>query len=267
MYPPNSEHSMLLLQTGCRWRYIAFEHGRFCGIKLLLRAIWYLTTTSIKRNDLILQKDEKRQTTTNMLRKNRKGEQEAEQPYSMRIAGPSSFNSANDVFLKCALTSSDSIPTSFVQIHVEAYILTLHPTLANKEHHHKGQGTEGERVVPTYRSMQLPGTLTATLLTLNPHSPNTRIYHGSSPALLSITLPFTLSARFNARICLSACVPVGGNQSIESMTTTIVRVPGRILAITSEISSVWMRSPLKAFGLESLTCDFGERYVGCEVGV
>jgi hypothetical protein len=53
----------------------------------------------------------------------------AKQPYSIRIAGPPSLNSANDAFLNPALTSSLSIPTSFVQIHVEAYIFTLH-TLA-----------------------------------------------------------------------------------------------------------------------------------------
>jgi hypothetical protein len=47
------------------------------------------------------------------------------QIYSMRIAGPSSLNSAKDAFLVPALVSSKSSPTSFVQIHVEAYIFTL----------------------------------------------------------------------------------------------------------------------------------------------
>jgi len=61
----------------------------------------------------------------------KKGKENMVSRYSIRIAGPSSFNSANDVFLKCVLTCSDSIPTSFVQIHVEAYMLTLHPTLAD----------------------------------------------------------------------------------------------------------------------------------------
>jgi hypothetical protein len=45
--------------------------------------------------------------------------------YSIRIAGPSSLNSANDAFLNPAFTSSFSIPTSFVQIHVDAYMFTL----------------------------------------------------------------------------------------------------------------------------------------------
>lgn len=52
-----------------------------------------------------------------------------------------------------------------------------------------------------------------------------------------------------------------------SMTTTIVKVLGRMRAMTSLISSVWMRRPLKAEDLLSLTCDLGERYVGCEDGV
>jgi hypothetical protein len=50
---------------------------------------------------------------------------EAHHPYSIRIAGPSRFSSANDVFLNPALISSLSMPTSFVQIHVEAYMFTL----------------------------------------------------------------------------------------------------------------------------------------------
>lgn len=47
------------------------------------------------------------------------------QSYSTRIAGPPSFNSANDTFLACAFPSSGTRPTSFVQIHVDAYMLTL----------------------------------------------------------------------------------------------------------------------------------------------
>jgi hypothetical protein len=43
--------------------------------------------------------------------------------YSIRIAGPSSLNSAKLVFLP--LFSSPSIPTSLVHIHVLAYIFTL----------------------------------------------------------------------------------------------------------------------------------------------
>lgn len=43
----------------------------------------------------------------------------------MRIAGASSLNSASDAFLAPALASSISMPTSFVQIQVEAYMFTL----------------------------------------------------------------------------------------------------------------------------------------------
>jgi hypothetical protein len=53
--------------------------------------------------------------------------------YSIRIAGASSFNSAKLAFLDPTLSSSRSIPTSFVQIHVDAYIFTL-STISN--HHH-----------------------------------------------------------------------------------------------------------------------------------
>jgi hypothetical protein len=147
----------------------------------------------------------------------------------MRIAGPSSIISAKEAFLEPTSAPSISMSTSFVHIQVEAYMFTL-DLLAHV--------VSSLRKDKTYRSIQLPGTLTATLLQLNPHSPNTRRYHGSRPALLNITLPRTFNARFSARICLSACVPCGGNQSMLSMTTTIVKVPGRILEMTSEISSV-----------------------------
>jgi hypothetical protein len=120
--------------------------------------------------------------------------------YSIRIAGPSSLSSAKLVFLP---PFSPSSPTSFVHIHVDAYIFTLcthtlaplsTPPLTPEQ----GIGRQ------TYRSIQLPGTLTATLLQLNPASPKTLRYHGSRPALLSMTLPRTFNARFSARICLSA---------------------------------------------------------------
>lgn len=52
-----------------------------------------------------------------------------------------------------------------------------------------------------------------------------------------------------------------------SITTTMVRVDGRMRAMTSLISSVWMRRPLNALGLLSLTWLLGDRYVGCDVGV
>lgn len=42
-------------------------------------------------------------------------------------------------------------------------------------------------------------------------------------------------------------------------TTAMVRVPGVILAITSLISSVWIRSPSKAKGVESFMCALGVR--------
>jgi hypothetical protein len=56
--------------------------------------------------------------------------------YSIRMAGPSRFSSANDVFLDPALTSSFSIPTSFVQIHVDAYMFTLFPISASLSQHY-----------------------------------------------------------------------------------------------------------------------------------
>lgn len=82
--------------------------------------------------------------------------------------------------------------------------------------------------------------------------------------------PF-FKALLKVRAWAGAESSAGSNQSIESiiwckvsmesplsailiLTTAIVRVPGVIRLITSLISSVWMRRPSNAPGVESLTC-------------
>jgi hypothetical protein len=46
---------------------------------------------------------------------------------------------------------------------------------------------------------------------------------------------------------------------MESMTTAIVRVPGAMREMTSLISSVWMRKPVKADGFERRAWALAER--------
>lgn len=62
-----------------------------------------------------------------MERKKKKIKLEHGPTQSTRIAGASSFNSANDAFLDPALGLPSSLwsSTSFVQIHVDAYMFTL----------------------------------------------------------------------------------------------------------------------------------------------
>lgn len=161
------------------------------------------------------------------------------------MAGSPRLRPTSELFLRWDFTSSDCIPFSFVQIHVDAYMLTL-------PYRQLVPPMSSGSLISTYRSIHAPGTRTATLLHAKPSLSKTVTYHGSRPALRSITLPLTFNALLSARICRTACFPSGGNQSMLSITTTIVSVPGRIRAMTSLISSVWMRSPLNAEDLLSL---------------
>lgn len=127
-------------------------------------------------------------------------------------------------------------PSTFVQIHVLAYIFT--------------------------RSVQTPvpgGPLAATLLLVKPCCSKTLTYHGLNPALLNNTLPPILSERLTARTCSGASGPPGVNQSMLSMRTAMVRLPGCMRAKTSESSSVWMRRLSRAVGAERRAWDLGAR--------
>lgn len=132
------------------------------------------------------------------------------------------------------LYTSGPNPSTFVQIHVLAYILT--------------------------RSVHVPfGTLAATLLLANPSSSNTPTYHGLNPALLNNALPPILRARLTARTCSGASGPPGVNQSILSISTAMVRLAGCMRAKTSLSSSVWMRRLSRAEGAERRAWDLGAR--------
>lgn len=133
------------------------------------------------------------------------------------------------------LTPHPVTPPVFVQIHVLAYILT--------------------------RSVHVPGgiDLAATLLGLNPNSSKTLIYQGFKPELRISTRPPSLSARLTALHCAGASGPPGGNQSMLSMRTAIVRASGCMRAKTSASSSVWMRMLSRAVGVWSLRWDLGVR--------
>ena len=108
-------------------------------------------------------------------------------------------------------------------------------------------------------SMQTPSLLSPTLLALNPSASNSFKYHGFNAEDLSSTRPPTASARFSLDICLDAALSLGSNQSMLSITTATVSVPGAILAITSSSSSVWIRSPSSAPSRESAACACGLR--------
>lgn len=127
-----------------------------------------------------------------------------------------------------------STETVFVQIQVDAYILT--------------------------RSVHVPaGILAATLLQTKPFSSKARMYHGHNPADRSNTRPAVLSARLMALTCAAASGPAGVNQSMLSIRTAIVSASGCIRAKTSESSSVCILRPSKALHCESLACDLGAR--------
>ena len=146
-----------------------------------------------------------------------------------------------------------------VQTQVEAYILTL-VDLVGRVHMRPDQ---------TYRSMHVPGTLFPTQEQAKLFASKASMYHGLIAAERSRTRPPNLSTLYNAITCSLAAELAGSNQSMESMTcaisigmvkrgrlltTAMVRVSWAILAITSLISSVCMRRPSKAPGLDSLAC-------------
>lgn len=66
---------------------------------------------------------------------------------------------------------------------------------------------------------------------------------------------------------MAASDDVGSNQSMESITTAMVNVPGERRAMTSFISSVWIRRPSNAPGVDSLTWALGDRYVGWHLSI
>ena len=100
----------------------------------------------------------------------------------------------------------------------------------------------------TYRSTHSPGNLAPTLLAAKPNLSKTGIYQGLRPAERSKTRPASFNARLSAWIWISASSPAGSNQSIESMTMAMVRLWGATRAMTSLISSVWIRRFSKAPG-------------------
>lgn len=145
----------------------------------------------------------------------------------------STTKSSNPNFRLQTYTSGPN-PSTLVQIHVLAYILT--------------------------RSVHVPaGTRAATLLLVNPSSSNTFTYHGLRPALLKSTRPPIFSERLTARTCSGASGPPGVNQSILSIRTAMVRLPGCMRAKTSLSSSVWMRRLSRAEGAERRAWDLGAR--------
>lgn len=137
-------------------------------------------------------------------------------------------------FGRPALSTANSL--SLVQIQVDAYMFTLATPLATELKLPRSLYEMGAR--RTHRSIHAPGTRHATLLHAKPSSAKTSRYHGSNPALRTITRPPTFNARFRPRICFRACFPSRGNQSMLSITTTMVSVPGRMRATTSPSSSV-----------------------------
>ena len=90
----------------------------------------------------------------------------------------------------------------------------------------------------TYRSMHFPAVRFPTQSPLKPFCSNTSVYHGLSAAVLNNTLPPTFSTRLRAITCSSASLPSGLNQSILSISTAMVSVPGEIRHITSINASV-----------------------------
>ena len=149
---------------------------------------------------------------------------------------------------------------AFVMTHVLAYMFTLESLIVSM-----GDETQQE----TYRSIRVPGMRADTLLVEKPNRSKRAIYHGRSPAERRKTRPSGFKARFSAAICVAASDAQGSNQSIESitcgslveffdrklqalLTMAIDNVPGMIFAITSLISSVWIRKPSNAPGFESL---------------
>lgn len=107
--------------------------------------------------------------------------------------------------------------------------------------------------------MHVPGFLSPTRRTEKPSDWKTSMYHGLMLAERNMTRPPILSAWFSATTCSSAAESLGSNQSMESMTTAMVRVLGVIRARTSLNSSVWIRRPSNALGRESLTWALGVR--------
>ena len=106
--------------------------------------------------------------------------------------------------------------------------------------------------------MHVPGVRWLALRTTKPCRSKMARYHGRRPAERSRSRPPSFRALFKVRICSAASDPCGSNQSIESMMTAMVSVPGLIRVTTSLMSSVWMRRPSNAPGRESLAWAFAE---------
>ena len=97
-----------------------------------------------------------------------------------------------------------------VQIHAEAYMLTLTHTVSQPYMEVYSSG-------PLYLSMHVPGNLAPTLFAIKPCFSNSDVYQGLSPAERRSTLPPIFRARYSAFTCTSASVSPGLNQSMLSM--------------------------------------------------
>jgi hypothetical protein len=127
-------------------------------------------------------------------------------------------NSSKDVevadFFKLKTELFETI-ARFVQIQVDAYMLTLHTYCISNKVQAKYDGKWHDI---TYRSMHFPGSRLPTHFASNAFCSNMSVYHGRSAAERNNTRPPSLSTLFRARICSWAADSVGSNQSIESMS-------------------------------------------------